>query len=247
MRCLTAWTLAALVIASSICFAASLPEALAAGLDGQIATMTNLVQHERISRYSQVGNKICKLDSFEALVNVIDGVEQYAQVRKKNKTFSHVSQIDGLWSFGETVTMLRTTRDALRGRVPVGDQVRYRYSGADRRWFVMLGSNMAGSNMAGSTTWWLSFEAVVQVSPRNGDIQRIAWTSDALPPETGIAQIAWTVEFQSLEIAGRRCTVPKTAIYRITRDGGRNRAEWNVTEFSEQSLYASESTIRFDQ
>lgn len=228
-------------------------EGLLPNLDEKIATLDNLVLSEQISRYSQIDGRIHRVDSFDTLVNIADGVEQYSEVRRNNRRFSHVSQIDGVWSFGEIVTMLRTTRDALNAGIPqpgaigrIGQdasgaeepefELRYRYVGSSRRWFVTVGSK----------TYWLDFDGSVRIASRTGDVRRIAWTSSPLPPETGIARITWTVDFQSVEIAGRICNVPRTGVYRITRSGSGNRADWNVTRFSAHGRYGSAVTVRFE-
>jgi hypothetical protein len=89
-------------------------------------------------------------------------------------------------------------------------------------------------------------EGSVRIASRTGDVRRIAWTSSPLPPETGIARITWTVDFQTVEIAGRLCTMPLTGVYRIARSGSGNRADWNVTEFSAYGRYGSAATVRFE-
>jgi len=201
-------------------------------LDEQISTMANLVLRERVSRYSQSGNKICRRDAFETVVNIFDGVEHYSDVKGREK---------GVWSFGEAVTMLRTTREQITreqiGAAVTGGAFRYRCPASDRRWFATVGS----------TIYWLDFEALVGIDPATGDIRSIAWTSSSLPPETGIARIAWTLDFQSVDVAGRSCTIPRTGIYRVDRIGSRNRAEWNVIEFSPAGRYGSATEIRFGQ
>ena len=222
-------------------------DALRPDLDEKIATLDNLVFHEQIARYTQVGNRICRLDTFDALVDIVGGSERYSEVRRNDVGYSNVSQLDGVWSFGETVTMLRTTRDALSQRILRPGQpepgsaepefnVEYRYSAGDQRWFLTLGSK----------TYWLDFEASVRSAPRTNQIQSIAWTSSPLPPETGISRITWRVDFHAVEIAGRVCTVPRTAVYRIERTGRGHPAEWNVAEFSARGRYGSETTVRFE-
>jgi hypothetical protein len=208
---------------------------LSENLDEKIATLTNIVLREQITRYTQCGNKIRKLDSFDSLVNVSDGSEQYSEVRRRNTTYSHLSQIEGMWSFGETITMLRTTRDVLSNAAGTSNIVSYRCTAADHRWFVMVGP----------ITYWLDFEGTIEVSPQTGDILRIAWNAIS-PPGAGIARITWVVDFQSVEIAGHHRTIPATALYRIDRTGNSRKSEWNVTQFSDAGMYGSESTIRFE-
>ena len=218
-------------------------------LDEKIATLNNLVLQEQISRFSQIGNRISQVDSFEALVDIADGTERYTDVRRNDKNndknYSRVDQIDGVWSYGETVTMLRTTRDALNDRILQsgatefsGDpefEVGYRYAAGNHRWFLTVGPKI----------YWLDFEASVRFAAQTGDLRRIAWTSSPLPPETGVGRVTWTVDFQSVEIAGRLCTVPETAVYRIARNGSGHRADWNVTKFSGRGRYGSETSVSF--
>ncbi len=82
-----------------------------------LAALTNIALNEKISRFASVGGADRKLDSFEAEVSIVDGVERYSSVRGRGRTYNHVSEIRGLWSFGEIVTMLRTTRDILDATV----------------------------------------------------------------------------------------------------------------------------------
>lgn len=206
-------------------------------LDERIASLSNLVLRQQISRFTQSGNKVRKLESYDSIVNVAEASPEYSDERRRYTDVARARKIDGLWSFGETVTMLRTTRDALAGRALDSREIRFHCPASDRRWFVMVGP----------VTYWLDFEGALRVSPETGEIERIVWTADSLPPEAGVARIEWAVEFRTVAIAGRLCNVPKTAVYRILRSGALKRAEWNVTEFSEVGRYGSESTIRFDQ
>jgi hypothetical protein len=228
----------AALLTGSLALHAGLAES---GLDQKIAALNNVVIRERISRYSQQGNQVHKLESFDSVVNLADGSAaetppDYSELRRLNTDETHVGRIQGVWSFGEAMTMLRTTRDALEGRALTPGDIRFRCKASDRRWFVMVGT----------ATYWLDFEGSLRVSPVTGDIERIAWTAVSVPREAGVARIEWSVEFVPVEIAGRICTVPKTGIYRILRSGRENRAEWNVTEFSEAGRYGSESVIRFE-
>jgi hypothetical protein len=170
------------------------------------------------------------------VVNIADGSEEYSEERRRNTNSAGGRRIVGVWSFGEAVTMLRTTRDALEGRDLKAGEMRYRFSAADRRWFVMVGT----------VTYWLDFEGRLVVSPVTGDVERIVWTATSFPREAGVARIEWSVDFRPVDIAGRLCTVPKTGIYTIVRSGNEKRMEWNVTEFSEVGRYGSESVIRFE-
>jgi hypothetical protein len=223
---------AALVAAIALPAGAGMAERdrFSAQLDREIATLSNIVLRERVSRYSQTGKKVCMKDSFETTVNVVDGVEQYSEVRGRSS---------GIWSFGEAITMLRTTREELRGQEwsgNPGEGLRYRCAAESRRWFAIVGA----------TTYWLDFDASVDVSPQTGEIARIVWTSASLPRGSGIEGIEWTIEFRTVEVAGQVCTIPSRGLYKAIRRVNGYRADWNVVEFNPVGRYGSEATVRFE-
>jgi hypothetical protein len=68
----------------------------------------------------------------------------------------------------------------------------------------------------------------------------------ALPPEAGIGTAHWAVDFQPVEVAGKTLTLLTMltqAVYRVTRAGMGNRAEWNVTTFAKYERYGSSATL----
>ncbi len=224
------------------------PGKLQANIDEKIALLSRLVIHERISRYSQAGNLVRQLDTLDTDVEVIDGAERYSDVRRNNVALGRTGDITGAWSFGEVVTLLRGARDALNQRVldsratilesgnPI-IKLEFFYPSDAHRWFVSVESQV----------YWLDFRGTIWISPVTGDIVRISWESMAAPPPaTGVASVAWTVDFRSQEIAGRLCTLPDTAIYRVNHSVGDAWSEWNVTKFSGIGRYGSQVQLRFD-
>jgi hypothetical protein len=229
-------------------------------IDRLVATLANVAMKEKISRFAGVGGAARELDSFETEVFVVDGVEQYADVRGHNRTYHHISEIRGLWSFGEIVTMLRTTRDIIdssaatidepgqssitgdsTGRdVPVRDPdravVRFQSAAVDHKWFVTRNGRI----------YWLDFEGAIQISRRTGEIERLTWTSKSETPGAGVAAILWDVNFSTVTIAGDACTVPAESVYRVVRAGVDRKAEWNLTRYNAMGRFGSNVRVRYE-
>jgi hypothetical protein len=224
------------------------PAQLQAALDEKIALLSSVVIHETIDRYAQAGKTVRQLDTLDTDVEVIDGTERYSGVRRNSIALASTGEIRGAWSFGEIVTLLRGARDALNQRVldsrstivengnPVV-RMAFHYPSHSHRWFVRVDSRV----------YWLDFQGEIWISPATGDILRISWESTAGPPRaTGVANILWTVDFRSAEIAGRICTLPDTGFYRVNHSVGDAWSEWNVTKFSGIGRYGSQVKVRFD-
>jgi hypothetical protein len=224
------------------------PAKLQATLDEKIALLSSVVIHEKILRYSQAGNTVRRLDTLDTDVEVIDGTERYSEVRRNRVALAHTGDITGAWSFGEIVTLLRGTRDALDQHVldtrstitengrPVVRMAFY-YPAASHRWFVSVASRV----------YWLEFEGRIWISPQTGDVLRISWESTAAPPAAaGVASVLWTVDFRSVDVAGRICTLPDTGIYRVNHSVGDAWSEWNVTRFLGIGRYGSQVNVRFE-
>ena len=183
-----------------------------ADIDAVLTTLNSVVIKEKISRFTGVGDAARKLDSFETEVSIADGTEQYYAVRGHHRTYHHVSEIGGLWSFGEIVTMLRTTREIIDSPTTTGDHpegetavegvsdseetstqtlIRFQSASAAHKWFVT----------AHGRVYWLDFEGTIRISRKTGKLERLTWTSCSGPPETGIASILWDVNFGPATIA----------------------------------------------
>jgi hypothetical protein len=183
---------------------------------------------EKISRYASTGGVTRTLDSFDADVSIADGVEQYTDVKGPHRSYRHVTEISGLWSFGEIVTMLRTTRDIIESSAtnrieddPVGTVIRFQTPASNHQWFVMNGGRI----------YWLAFEGAIRISGRTGEIERVTWTSRSGLSGTGIASILWEVSFATVNVAGDACSAPSASIYRVVRTGVTQPAEWNLTRY----------------
>lgn len=222
-------------------------------IDGVLATLVNVALQEKISRFADVSGATRRLDSFEAEVSIADGVEQYTGVKGMHQTYHHVSEIRGLWSFGEVVTMLRTTRDIIDAaaanqiaprRDTPGEEdasaqtvVQFQSPAANHQWFVTVEGRV----------YWLDFDGTIRISKRTGEIERLTWTSSSGPAGAGIANILWEVNFRAATIAGITCTMPSDSIYRIARRGLNQPVEWNLTKYAARGRYGSKASVTFGQ
>lgn len=206
-------------------------------IDALLASTANIALRENISRF--IGNDTAarELDSFDTEVSIADGVEQYSAVRGAHRTYRHVDEIGGLWSFGEIVTMLRTTRDIV-GAMPEQEMqdrtlIRFHGSSAGHQWFVN----------ARHRIYWLDFEGCINVSA-SGEIERLTWTTHSAPAGSGIASILWDVKFGAATVAGKVYTLPSDSVYRVVRKGS-SRAEWNLTRYAALGRYGSEVNLQY--
>ena len=217
--------------------------AVRANIDGVLAALASVAMKENISRFAGDGATARKLDSFETEVSIAGGIEQYANVKGNHRTYHYVSEIRGLWSFGEVVTMLRTTRDiidsaATNGISTLDDTViEFQSPAADHRWFVTVGGRI----------YWLEFHGAIRISRKTGEIERLTWTSGYGPPGTNVASILWDVNFSAVTIAGNVFTMPFTSIFRVVRKGSDRTAEWNLTRYAALGRYGSTAIVRYGE
>ena len=229
-----------LVLATLLCTTGA--EALNVGddLERKLDALSNVVVHETITRF--VGNRgqAKKLDEFLAVVELADGRERYSEIRSGRRSFASSDEVAGLWSFGELATVLRVTRDSVanaRETYANGERtLEFRVPASSRRWFLRIAGRIH----------WLDFDGILHVDPTTGEIQRIEWFSSTLPEQTGVGQVSWDVRFGQRDVGGQVFTVPERGLYRITRPGRGNRAEWNVTAFSRYERYGSDVKIQFE-
>lgn len=217
-----------------------------ANIDGILSALANVAMQEKVSRFAGAGGTSRQLDSFELEVSVAEGAERYTGVRGHHRTYHHVSEIGGLWSFGELVTMLRTTRDIIDSSAasrdaPGGEEaqaervVRFQSPAAAHRWFVTVAGRV----------YWLDFEGSVQISKRTGAIERLTWTSGCGPPGTHIASILWDVNFRTATLADLAFTLPSDSIFQVVRAGRNQPAEWNLTQYAAVGRYGSTVSVRY--
>lgn len=219
-----------------------------ANIDAVLASLTSVGLKENVSRFARAGGAVHKLDSFKTEVSISDGVEHYTGVKGRHRTYQHVSQIGGLWSFGEVVTMLRTTRDIIESSSTNQDkfgcgggsaqaEIRFQSPSANHQWFVTLGGRI----------YWLDIQGAICVSGKTGDIERLIWSSASGPSETSIASILWVVNFRAANVAGSASTMPSDSIFRVVRKGLEQEAEWNRTRYAVLGRYGSRVSVHYGQ
>lgn len=57
-------------------------------IDEQIAALSSIVVNEDVARYSSIGGKTRKIDSFDVIAEVIDGVESYSDVKRNGQSIA---------------------------------------------------------------------------------------------------------------------------------------------------------------
>lgn len=230
---------------------AALPETLSrsgaaqADIDRLIHALVNIDLKEEIARFAGAGDSGHQLDTFEAEVSIADGVEQYSGVRGHNRTYRHINDIGGLWSRGEIVTMLESTRGIIGGATrpeaiawqvtPDRTIIRFRSASDGHLWFIA----------AAGKVFWLDFEGSIRISEQTGEVESLTWSTDAGPPGSGVASILWEVNFHAATVAGNRQTMPSDSVYRVVRSGRGRRAEWNRTRYTALGRYGATSTVSF--
>jgi hypothetical protein len=217
---------------------------LYARVDRQIAALGDIVMHEEISRYTSLRGKSVKVDEFDASVEIADGADSFASLRRNSRPYSAAAQIPGAWSFGEFSTMLRISREALTGdslklvpafgSEPASLIAEFHYPASSARWFVAVGSHR----------YWLDFQGEIRMS-ETGDVVQISWTSAPLARAADIERVERTVHFAPAEVGGEIRVLPESAEYRVFHFG--DRQEWNTARFTEPARYSSVSSFAYQE
>ena len=213
-------------------------------MDRVLASLSNIAMKEEITRFIGAGSAAHKIDTFQAEVSIAEGAEQYDNVRDHNRTYHHVSEINGLWTFGELVTMLHITRDILSNpdavtwqRTPDRTVIRFRATAGDCLWYLSVAGRIV----------WLDFEGVLRIGAATGEIESLTWTSSAGPAASGIASVFWEVNFREGNVAGDINTVPSDSLFRVVRSGRRREAEWNLTRYSALGRFGSTTNVSYGE
>jgi hypothetical protein len=216
-------------------------------LDERLTALSNVICHEEIARYAKRGKTTSQLDTLNINVEVMNGIEKYSRIQRRQKMYEDMQKVPGTWSVGEMATLLSSTRDA----IALGDThvtqddladygrsllTKFTYPAISQRWFLK----------ANSQVHWLPFEGKVWTSPETGEIRRVSWLADDLPANSGVAQVLWTVDFSPVDLSSVIVTLPQKALYQITYKNGADHVDWNVTRFSEYRRYGSDTAIHFD-
>jgi len=213
----------------------------------QYTELQSFVCREHMDRYKGHlnGGHPQQIDTVNAQVSFENGVENYFEIQQNNRQRPSLSSIPGAWSEGEFGTLLRQTRALLTTQpvsVEAGGQVdgtpaavySLDVSGADSPWDLTVKSQQ----------FRVPFRTEVSVSTTTGRILQIKRTSLAMPPDSGISEIEWSVVLKPVEMDGKVWLLPNSGEYSVLYERSNHR-EWNVINFSDYHRYASRSVIHF--
>lgn len=186
-----------------------------------------------------------KIDTVMAQVSFENGVENYTDIHENSRARASLSSIPGAWSEGEFGTLLRQTR-ALLATQPVSVQTSADLNGVQAAIysFEIPGNDSPWELAVGGQQYRVPFRTDVWVSKSSGQIMKISRKSLAMPPDTGISEIQWSVMLQPVDMEGRSWLLPKTGEYSVSYARSNHR-EWNLINFSDYHRYASRSVIHF--
>lgn len=210
--------------------------------------LQSFVCNERMDRYKGAlgGVEARRIDTVFTKVSFENGVEHYTDVRQNNRSRAQISSISGAWSEGEFGTLLRQTQVLLGSQVVVLQgktdlngtaTVVYRFevSEQDSPWNL----DVEG------THYHLPFRTDVWVASSSGQILKIERTSMAIPLETKISEVRWSVSLDTVELNGKSWLLPGTGEYEVSYEES-HRREWNLMSFSDYRRYGSEVALHFE-
>ncbi len=209
--------------------------------------LQSFVCSEQMERYQGRlnGENAHRIDTVNAKLSFENGVENYTDIRQNSRERASLSSIAGAWSEGEFGTLLRQTR-ALLSTQPVSSQMNADLNGvaAVLYSFEVSGNESPWELSVSAQQYRVPFETKVWVSKSSGEIMKIARVSTALPPDSGISQIHWSVSLKPVDLDGKSWLLPNVGEYSVLYERS-NRREWNVINFSDYHRYASRSVIHF--
>lgn len=190
------------------------------------------------------GNKSHQVDTVSTQVSFENGVETYSDIHQNNRVRTSLSSLPGAWSEGEFGTLLRQTR-TLFSTQPLSQSTtdlngvpaalyRFYVSGEDSPWDLNVASKQ----------YRLPFRTDVWVSKSTGEIIKIARTTTATPPDSGISEIQWDVDLKPVNLDGKMWLLPSSGEYSVAYQNSNHR-EWNNISFSNYHRYTSQSVIHF--
>lgn len=209
--------------------------------------LQSFVCNEHMDRYQSHldGDKSRQIDTVNAQVSFENGVENYSDVRQNNRLRPALSSIPGAWSEGEFGTLLRQTR-ALLSNQPISVQSNTDFEGVPAAiyTFDVAGQDSPWELAVASRQYRVPFRTNVWVSKSSGEIMKIARTTTAIPPESGISEIQWSVVLKPVDLDGAKWLLPSSGEYAVLYQNSKHR-EWNAITFSDYRRYASQSVIHF--
>jgi hypothetical protein len=209
--------------------------------------LQNFVCSEKIERYrgALATHNSTHIDTVTSKVSFENGVEHYTEIRQDNRPRSRMSSLSGAWSEAEFGTLLRQTQALLTVQkvqfltsadfngVPAA-VYRFEVSEEDSPWDLEVDSQH----------YHVPFRTDVWVARSSGQILDIERTSTAMPLNTRISEIRWSIVLESVELNGKSWLLPKIGEYAVSY-AELNRREWNVMTFSDYHRYGSEVALSF--
>lgn len=209
--------------------------------------LKSFICNEEMERYQAHldGKNPHRVDTVYAKLSFENGVENYTDVRQNDRERPSLSSISGAWSEGEFGTLLRQTR-ALLATQPITQQTETNLNGTPAMLysFQVSGQESPWDLTVSSQQYRVPFETKVWVSKSSGQIMQIARTSTAMPPDSGISEIQWSVVLKPVDLEGKTWLLPNTGEYSVLY-ARTNHREWNVINFSDYHRYTSRSVIHF--
>lgn len=209
--------------------------------------LQSFICNEHMDRYQSRlnGDKSHQVDTVSAQVSFENGTENYTDIRQNDRFRPTLSSLPGAWSEGEFGTLLRQTR-ALLSTQPISIQQTSELdnTAAAAYTFDVPGDESPWELVVSSRQYRLPFRTVVWVSKASGDIMKIARTTSAIPPASGISEIQWSVMLKPVNLDGKNWLLPSTGEYSVLYQNTNHR-EWNTISFSNYHRYASSSVIHF--
>jgi hypothetical protein len=210
--------------------------------------LQNFVCNERIDRYKGALGRVegRRIDTVRTTVSFENGVEHYTDIRQNNRSRARISSISGAWSEGEFGTLLRQTQ-ALLGSQVVFFQAKTELNGVATALyrFEVSEQDSPWDLEVEATHYHVPFRTDVWVSLSSGQILKIERTSTAVPLETRISELRWSVSLEMVEINGRNWLLPNAGEYEVSYEESYRR-EWNLMSFSDYRRYGSEVALHFE-
>ena len=209
--------------------------------------LKSFICNEQMERFQSHldGENPRRIDTVNTKISFENGVENYTEIRQNNRERASLSSLSGAWSEGEFGTLLRQTR-ALLGTQPIALQTETNLNGTQAMLysFEVAGQESPWDLTVSSHQYRVPFQTKVWVSKSSGQIMQIERISRAIPPDSGISEIKWSVILKPVDLDGRTWLLPSTGAYSVLYEKTNHR-EWNVIEFSDYHRYTSRSVIHF--
>lgn len=209
--------------------------------------LQSFICNEHMDRFQSRlnGDKSHEVDTVSAQVSFENGAENYTDIRQNDRSRPTLSSLPGAWSEGEFGTLLRQTR-ALLSTQPISVQETSELDNtpATVYSFDVPGDESPWELVVASKQYRLPFRTNVWVEKATGAIMKIARTTSAIPPASGISEIQWSVVLKPVDLDGKTWLLPSTGEYSVLYQNTNHR-EWNTISFSNYHRYASQSVIHF--